>query len=388
MFNFIKAGKTEVSALALLTYLTIPSALATVPTPEPVEIQALKQKVQQGDRPSILPYLRKRLVADHPQLLTSKGQPVFIAGYLGSTDYNVPSITSALEVAAPKASRHWYETIATRLHETSRRTLETPLPGGYINGIALTIDSGKGPLFSTLSLSPRLCPHCSAWESDPRTCRIKTPAGDRMDHLLVTADAEHEAAHILSSHLGLRAKRQQKFGKTSTELEQLAEENFANTYQALRMIQIFGEEGEAFQKLQLLSMVKDAQAGDVSHWSVASLHNVFNYLGKHPDLRTMPARDLPRLAAKLMAPPTRTQLEVLKKTHRYQPYVMDVRTGPHRYEITLSRLNPTRPSSFTPEEAVSTNLTLTPDKISALEALNQGKRHPSCPSVAETLRPK
>lgn len=421
MGDFIDRLMGVPAVIALMTGLINSPPPPPVPIPTPAELQTLKHKVQQGDGPSIVPYIRSQLLASHPQLRTDTGQPTFAIGFLGAKDFSPLDTAKFLKSHAgegnPLVTNRTATLDAYSLHSSAEQRMKKESNGQKILGNTFTFNNGS---LSFVSLSPTLCLHCSPQATDQRNCEISAPAGIRQSHLFTVHTGEHEAGHILSFQLGLRQKRQNRMPGASPELLNIAEENFADTYAALRMIQIFGQEGVAYQEMQIRDRVMSARKESVSHWSVASLLKVMDYYKEHPELLRMPASRLPDLAEKLMAPPTQAQLDELKKVagrpptqspsdltpnfHKmakaeqntplyrdvilYQRYNHNLENDTNYLAVDLSRINPTRPSSFTPAEALSTNPMLTPDKISALEALNQGKRHPSCPSVAETLRPK
>ena len=314
MGDFIDRLMGVPAVIALMTGLINSPPPPPVPIPTPAELQTLKHKVQQGDGTSIVPYIRSQLLASHPQLRTDTGQPTFAMGFLGAKDFSPLDTAKFLKSHAgegnPLVTNRTATLDAYSLHSSAEQRMKKESNGQKILGNTFTFNNGS---LSFVSLSPTLCLHCSPQATDQRNCEISAPAGIRQSHLFTVHTGEHEAGHILSFQLGLRQKRQNRMPGASPELLNIAEENFADTYAALRMIQIFGEEGVAYQEMQIRYRVMSARKESVSHWSVASLLKVMDYYKEHPELLRMPVSRLPDLAEKLMAPPTQAQLDELKK---------------------------------------------------------------------------
>lgn len=296
----------------------------------------------------------------------------------------------------------------------------------YIDGYASSLEitrqsksSAQTSSFSILSLNPNSCPSCSRnWDKDPRTCSTQSVASIRNDQLINVEKAEHESAHILSQHLRLRSNRARLY-PNNPRWEQLAEENFAYTYGALRMLQIFGEEGAAHVQTRLRETIDSLSKGSISAWNTVSLHNVIEYWEKNPNLRNIPTKDIPALATRLMAPPTPEQIKSLENLAKdpqrlsgshisaefrklarsgnlaaqlqrqdteqhnryYYLYALSYKTDIDTFQIELNRLNPQRPASF-PANFLFDPMTtpLTPQQRKDLERLNAPNRAPHCPA--------
>lgn len=437
MNGFLETLKNGASTLAIAASLSV-----STPTPPPPEasladIKSLEHKVQQGDGPSVLPYLRKRILKDHPELRAPNGQPKFIVGFLGESSFTPQTINKALTASLP-TPQDWgffdkmranlsYMHASVEVYQDAASIIGKPVvKGAYIaahtNCLEITRESKSSAQtlsFSILSLNPNSCPSCSRnWDKDPRTCATQSVASIRNDHLNNVEMAEHESAHMLSTQLGLRSNRA-RLHPNNPRWEQLAEENFAYTYGALRMLQIFGQEGAAHVHTRLRQAIYMLKNGSIDAWNTVSLHNVIEYWEKNPNLRNMPTKDIPALATRLMAPPTPEQIKSLENLAKdpqrqseshisaefrklarsgnlaaqlqrqdteqhnryYYLYALSYKSDIDTFQIELNRLNPQRPASF-PVDFLFDPMTtpLTPQQRKDLERLNAPNRAPNCPA--------
>ncbi len=437
MNGFIETLRNGASTLAMLASLSVSTPAPPPPEASLAEIQSLEHKVQQGDGPSVLPYLRKRLLRDHPELRAPNGQPKFIVGFIGESSFTPQTINKALTASLP-IPHDWgfsdkmrgnlsYIHTSVEVYQDAVSMIGKPVVkevyiGARTSSLEITRtskSSAQTSSFSILSLNPNSCPSCSRnWDKDPRTCSTQSVASIRNDQLINVENAEHESAHMLSAQLGLRSNRA-RLHPNNPRWEQLAEENFAYTYGALRMLQIFGEEGAAHVQSRLRNSIYNLSNGNLDAWNTVSLHNVIEYWEKNPNLRNIPTKDIPALATRLMAPPTPEQIKSLENLAKdpqrlsgshisaefrklarsgnlaaqlqrqdaeqhnryYYLYALSYKTDIDTFQIELNRLNPQRPASF-PANFLFDPMTtpLTPQQRKDLERLNAPNRAPHCPA--------
>lgn len=441
MNGFIETLKDGASTLAMLASLSVSTPAPPPPEASLAEIQSLEHKVQQGDGPSVLPYLRKRLLRDHPELRAPNGQPKFIVGFLGEAGYSPEIIAKALQAflppssdQSPKEKLYYNHMLAARAYRfyqeayqdiqgsAGNETSDNTVIYGEHDYVTFTRGLSGSPehiYFSTLSLRPDNCPSCSPnWNKDPRTCAVETVDQLREKHLRTVETAEHEAGHMLSLHLELRNVRN-KTHPNNPEWKHRAEENFASTYGALRLIQIFGQEGTEYVRQGIMNSIQGLSHGYSSMWRAASLDNVVKYWEENPNLRNMPTKDIPALATRLMAPPSPEQIKSLDNIARNSKHTPENHLAPafrklansnssgtlvlepdaehqDRYYYwyassidyrlktiaeNLNKLNPQRPISFPTDHVFNPMTTpLTPQQRKDLERLNAPNRAPHCPA--------
>lgn len=402
-----------------------------MPAQPPEDISRLEALVRSGDSRAIIPYVTARVLGNYSELRGEQDKPRFMMGVLGEKGMTPEAVAGALYPHVTGASPEGRQNIARQTGAAIYANAAAEVGNAnQAGGNTQTIVQHGKPAFSLTLLNPTICTACAAeWEKDPRSCDIKTPASQRLQHVAMTGIAEHESAHVVDAFLGFTSQRASRIQGATPEWYALAGENYAHTYEALRLVQIFGSEAKPYIQSLLDSHVKmAAENGVIGHWSVSSFRHVLDYADKHPELSTLPARQMAELANQLSDPPSPAQLQALNQALA-DPQRNDTAQASQRFNdlvkgksaqalanelgkddtqkharllayyapdynqrlaeagVDLARLNPQRPESFTPEQSRAPTGEWTNDQIADLARLNSASRKPDCPPVKDLLQP-
>ncbi len=244
-------------------------------------------------------------------------------------------------------------------------------------------------------------------EDQTRDCSIKTPFQVRLQQLTDLATAIHEEGHLLGRHSATSWK------KPADGYEAYLEETRADTYLALRMIGMLGDEGRAyirytaFQLTQAAVLAQDKVA--LEHMTGESLLKVIDY-SRHHDLSRKAPAELLELARQIgtplsrknyaeledyvlgddLPPPDSSTARVYQRQNglpsfirRFYGAFADAQEGQQGAAEALHRLNPLRTKGTSAQ--LSAFDPTYPGEYAATERFNQNLRPATCPPFAEQL---
>lgn len=261
--------------------------------PSAAELNALEQQAKRAEDINVLAaYQTAYLARNYPELLSNTG-PRFVIGSAAD-----PTFLPRAAVMAGNAEN--ISGIQSALERINRREFT----GAY---------SKKS---QSIALSPFLCPDCiNPGIPENEDCSLPShPATVRLHQITSIFASTHEAGHMLSTWLGIHAGFE-KVG--DNDWADHAEENFANTYGALRTVRLLGMEGAYFLPTikGMVSLTAQSSAVDAIHHSSRSIQSVMDYMkfdkAGNPTAKTaiiadklahMEDRDILKLAQQLSRP--------------------------------------------------------------------------------------
>ena len=252
-------------------------------TPSASDVALFEKKAMTGERiEDLARYQEAYLAKNFPELLTETGtrfalghkdDPTFLPRLMEMTGSNlyVNRVNDLMEM--PTKDRSWI--------------------GRYLR------DGDNG----TIILVGEDCASCKDQFNKKSDCELTHPDAVRLDQLIRIETANHETGHLLSSLLGQRKKFEGTGGKGSAWPE-YAEENLAETYGALRMVQQLGPEALAYMPELRNENIRNLLGGDLTHYAVPSLEAVKEHVQKTPieEIKAMSGRETFDLATKLSRP--------------------------------------------------------------------------------------